>query len=70
MLRELLDERGMTLTALSKLSRVRFDVVSNLSRGKVDRLSLDHLQKIMTALEIKDVGEILKYVNESMNEEI
>jgi DNA-binding Xre family transcriptional regulator len=70
MLRELLDERGMTLSALSKLSKVRFDVISNLSHGNVERLSLEHLKRIMTALEIKDVGEILKYVDEPMKEEI
>lgn len=69
-LHELLDERGMTLSALSKLSRVRFEVISKLSLGKVERLSLDHLKKIMTALEITDVGKILKYVNKLTNEEL
>lgn len=69
-LHELLDERGMTLSALSKLSRVRFEVISKLSLGKVERLSLDHLKKIMTALEITDVGKILEYVNKLTNEEL
>lgn len=63
-LRKILDDREMTLAELSTLASVRFEAISNLTRGKVERLSLDHLQKVMTALDITDVNLILQYVNE------
>lgn len=62
---DILKDRNMTQTELVKLTGIRSQAISNLSRGLVERVTLEHLCKIMTALEITDVGEILMYINES-----
>lgn len=68
-LNNLLKERNMTQTDLVRMTGIRSEAISNIVRGKIERLSLDHLQKIMTALDITDVGEILKYITVPATEE-
>lgn len=68
-LNALLKERDLNQTALVNMTGIRSEAISKLARGQVERLSLDHLQKIMTALSITDVGDILRYVDESNEEE-
>ncbi|WP_438310836.1 helix-turn-helix domain-containing protein [Sporosarcina sp. FA9] len=69
-LSDILKDRNMTQSDLVALTGIRSEAISKLTRGKVERLSLDHLQKIMTALEITNVGEILNYVGSSVIEPI
>lgn len=61
MLGDILKDRNMTQTELVKLTGIRSETISNLSRGKIEKPSLEHLAKIMNALEITDTNEILKY---------
>lgn len=59
---DLLRQRNMTQTKLVELTGIRSQAISNLTRNKVERITLEHLTKIMTALELADIGELLKYV--------
>lgn len=52
----------MSQLKLSELTGIRYESISNLNRGKNERISLDHLTRVMTALEITDVNEILHFV--------
>lgn len=61
-LNDILKDRRLTQSDLAYMTGIRSEAISNIVRGKVERLSLDHLQKIMTALELTDVSKLLKYV--------
>lgn len=69
-LSDILKDRNMTQSDLVALTGIRSEAISNLTRGNIERLSLLHLQKIMTALEITDVGELLQYVVEPAIESV
>lgn len=61
-LKELLEERGISLNELSLKADVRRAAISELSNGKRENINFEHLAKIAEALEIKDVNKILKLV--------
>lgn len=50
---EILRERNMTQSSLADIADIRPSAISNLCRGYVDRLSIDHLEKICDALDIE-----------------
>lgn len=60
-LSEILTERNMTQSKLSELSGVRPATISAMCRNNTAMLSLDLLAKIMYALDISDVGELVVY---------
>lgn len=60
-LAEILKERGMTQSKLSEISGVRPASISAMVRNNTAMLSLDLLAKIMKALEIEDISDILEY---------
>lgn len=62
-LAEILKEREMTQTQLAALSNVRPNAISNLCRGYVDRLSIEHIEKICNALELESIGELIELVD-------
>ena len=62
-LEELLKERKMTQSQLSEMADVRANAISNLCRGYVDRLSIEHLEKICDALKI-ELHELIKLEKE------
>lgn len=66
-LKELLIARNMTQSQLAELADVRPNAISNLCRGYVDRLSIEHLEKICEALQLNDVNELIQ-LEETVNE--
>lgn len=63
-LKELLIARNMTQSQLAELADVRPNAISNLCRGYVDRLSIEHLEKICEALELESINELLEIESE------
>lgn len=59
-LRELIDERGITQTKLAEMTSLRPAVISNLCRGFVERICLTHIERIASALHITDINEIIR----------
>ncbi|WP_369355911.1 helix-turn-helix domain-containing protein [Lysinibacillus capsici] len=66
-LKELLIARNMTQSQLAELADVRPNAISNLCRGYVDRLSIEHLEKICEALQLNDINELIQ-LEEPVNE--
>lgn len=60
-IKEVLEERQMTQGELSVLSGVRPAAISALTRGNIERVSLSHLEKIATALDIDDANELFAF---------
>ncbi|RED32410.1 helix-turn-helix transcriptional regulator [Paenibacillus sp. VMFN-D1] len=67
-LKELLEERDISLNELSLRADVRRAAISELSNGKRENINFEHLAKIAEALEIKDINKILKLVEIEDNE--
>ncbi|MEK9199759.1 helix-turn-helix domain-containing protein [Ureibacillus sp. FSL E2-3493] len=61
---DILKERGMTQAQLADKAEVRPNAISNLCRGYVDRLSIEHIEKICHALNIESISELIELVDE------
>ena len=57
---KLMEQRGMTRGALSRLTGVRFEVIDKWAKGKVERMDLDVLARICYVLDCK-VTDLLEY---------
>jgi transcriptional regulator with XRE-family HTH domain len=64
-----LKKRDMTQKELAELTGIRPAAISQLTRGFVDRLNLDHIARIANALGIEDIRELitLNYESEVWN---
>lgn len=58
-LKKILIERNMQQKELSELSGVLPNAVSAMCRQTISVININHLEKIMTALEIDDVRKII-----------
>ena len=56
---ELLDRKNMTQKELADLTGIRPTAISELCRGIKERVQLDHLSRIATALNISDIRELI-----------
>lgn len=65
-LQEILQERGISQRALSDLSGVRQTRISQMCRNYVDRLELDHVDAICTALGVRPWEWIVYYSPEDI----
>lgn len=63
--KDIIDERGMTQTELAEMTGIRPAAISALVRGYVERLTIDHLERIGTALEITDVNDLITFVEDN-----
>jgi len=60
-----LNKRGMTQAELSHITGIRPNAVSMLARGYIERLNIDHIERIANALDITDINELVELVPES-----
>lgn len=58
-IKEAIESRGLTQKAIAEMTNIRPAAISQLVRGYVERLNLDHLQRIAEALEIEDINELI-----------
>ena len=56
----ILKTRNMKQSQLAELAEIRPNAISNLCRGYVDRLSIEHLEKICHALELSSISELIE----------
>ena len=61
---KLLNKYGLTQKDLSELADIRQAAISQLSRGFVTRLSIEHIEKIANAFDIDDINEIITLVTD------
>lgn len=60
---DVLKEKGITQTELSKKAGIRQAAISELTRTDRQRVNLIHLEKIAEALDIDDITELLVIEN-------
>ncbi|GIP06345.1 hypothetical protein J28TS4_47520 [Paenibacillus lautus] len=63
-IKQLLNERNISLRELSRLTDIRHAALSELSNQKRESISFSHIEKIANALNIKDIREIIDVVEE------
>lgn len=56
---ELLKKTGLTQKELSLKTGVRQAAISEMARNKREKISLEHLEKIANALNIRDINELI-----------
>ena len=59
-LKEILSEKNMTQSELALAADIRPNAISNLCRGYVDRLSIDHLEKICATLDLDSINQLIE----------
>ncbi|NPC93600.1 helix-turn-helix transcriptional regulator [Bacillus sp. WMMC1349] len=64
-LAELLDRKNMTQKELAELTGIRPSAISEMYRGHRERVQLDHLGRIATALNITDIRELIDLVKDA-----
>ncbi|WP_145039802.1 helix-turn-helix transcriptional regulator [Paenibacillus sp. Y412MC10] len=67
-LKETLQERGMSINELSLKSDVRRAALSQLAGGKRENINFEHLAKIAEALNTSDINKIITLVKVEENE--
>ncbi|GIP52196.1 helix-turn-helix domain-containing protein [Paenibacillus vini] len=63
-LKEVMKEKGITQMELSDKANVRQAAISQLCRNARNEINLEMIAKIADALEIKDIGKLLKLVED------
>lgn len=67
-LREVLEERGMTQQELAERTGIRPAAISALSRAIVERINIDHLERIASELGITDINELVTFITFDSND--
>lgn len=60
-LNELMDERGLNPRQISNMTGIRWNTVSDMAENKSKTWSHDNLNKIMVALELSDISQLIEY---------
>ena len=64
-LKKILTERNISQLELSQRTGIRPNAISNLCRNYVDRLNIDHLERICEELKIEDMNELIEITKET-----
>lgn len=62
-LKQTLKKRGIKQKELAEMTGLRPSSITNMCRSYLERVSLDHVSRIATALKITDIREILTLVD-------
>ncbi|SFE11714.1 putative transcriptional regulator [Paenibacillus algorifonticola] len=54
-------ERGLNAKQVSELTGIRWNTVKDMEKNVAKHWSLENLEKIMVALELKDANELIEY---------
>ncbi|MGE7216608.1 helix-turn-helix domain-containing protein [Priestia koreensis] len=63
-LKEVLKSRDLTQKQLAEMTGIREAAISSLVRNHMERVSLHHIEKIATVLEITNTNELIELVEE------
>ncbi|OZQ66039.1 transcriptional regulator [Paenibacillus sp. VTT E-133280] len=63
-LQKIIDERGITQKQLSEFSKLRPTTISELCNNLRTSINREHLEKVMIALGIKEISEIIEYIED------
>ncbi|KGE21096.1 helix-turn-helix domain-containing protein [Paenibacillus wynnii] len=67
-LEKLMFERRINTKQLSELADIRWNTVNDMVNNKSKHWSIENLNKIMIALSLEDISELIEYVAEPPQE--
>ncbi|WP_199478329.1 helix-turn-helix domain-containing protein [Peribacillus saganii] len=62
-IRALLEDRGLSLRELSRLTDIRHATLSELQNGKRENINFGHIERIAEALHITDIRDIIDLIH-------
>lgn len=62
-LKKILEQRDLTQLDISQATGIRPNAISNLCRNYVDRLTIEHLERICEELNISDMNELIEIID-------
>lgn len=65
---KLLYEKRMNMNQLSEMTGIRFPTISDMTKNRAKMWSRENLNKIMAALGLKSIDELIEYVPDEVNE--
>jgi len=68
-LREVMFEKRWNARQLSEATGIRWNSINDLMENQTKRWPVENLEKIMAVLEIKDVTELIEFVEEHEKEQ-
>jgi len=68
-LREVMFEKRWNARQLSDATGIRWNSIDDMMENRSKRWTVENLEKIMEVLELKDVSELIEYVDEKAAEE-
>lgn len=66
---EIMKEKNLNTRKLSEMTGIRWNTVDDMVKNKSKQWSPENLEKIMDALEIKNISELIERVYEEEPEE-
>ncbi|NKC67357.1 helix-turn-helix domain-containing protein [Vagococcus fluvialis] len=61
-LKELVEDKGISLRELARLSDIEPSIINKLANNKHERIYLPHIERIAESLDIDDISLILKII--------
>lgn len=65
-LEHLMHQKRLNTRQLSEMTGIRWNTVDDMVKNKARHWSPENLDKIMVALEIEDISELIEYVKEPL----
>lgn len=62
-LKEYLEEKKISIRYLARVTGMRYETVRNLVNGDVPRVNLEHLNKVMLAINVSDMNILFERDN-------
>ena len=62
---ELLQQEGLSLRVLSRLTDIRHAALSELANQKRKNINFNHIERIADALDIEDIRDIISIENQN-----
>ncbi|WP_199615575.1 helix-turn-helix domain-containing protein [Paenibacillus alkalitolerans] len=61
---QLMVEKRVNTRQLSEMTGIRWNTIDDMAKNKAKHWSPENLEKIMKALDLEDIGELIEYKKE------
>lgn len=69
-LREVMFEKRWNARQLSEATGIRWNSIDDMMENRSKRWTVENLEKIMEVLELKDISELIEYVEDEKTTEV
>ncbi|MGG3278771.1 helix-turn-helix domain-containing protein [Paenibacillus solani] len=62
---KIMEEKGLNSRQLSEMTGIRWNTIDDMKKNKAKHWAPDNLEKVMVALGIKDIEDLIEYKEDS-----